>query len=581
MMALFASVSILVCSFAIACYYFQSASTPAAAYLPIRLKECFGNLILLFLPFLYRALCGQRPSWQEYLTTGFFLTTVSLALLRTAGFEWDHIDRMIYNAINGVYYPQGEHSRFLMMIRLGQLLVALHCMWIAVRGWRAGHNGLWTVLALPTAFLSAVFYSMGGILGLWRVTFESGEWASIMLYLCLGASIFQTERAVLVERSTLFASLKEREQKLTALTSAGLSLSCLLDLESRVVFANKATLELVDMSPHQVLGTRFAELPWWGFSAEISEIVRAAIEQVRTGDTARFETTHMMGNGSVINLDLSLSPYFDANGDLRYLIAEGRDITERKQAEQSLQASYQRLQTLTAHLHSVREEERARVAREVHDELGQALTGLKLQLAWLKRHTALPKEAQTVDPLRDKMDSMNDLIETTIKSVRRIATELRPAILDTFGLIPALEWLTRDFQNRSGIPCSFTSPLESTSLESERATAVFRIAQESLTNVGRHSRASQAEVHFEIRDELLVLTVSDNGVGIEPSALKSRQTFGLLGMQERAQLLGGEITIERAAQHGTVVRLTMPMLSYLEEPAYLLESGFFPSDQME
>ena len=119
------------------------------------------------------------------------------------------------------------------------------------------------------------------------------------------------------------------------------------------------------------------------------------------------------------------------------------------------------MHTLTSHLQSVREEERTRVAREVHDELGQALTGLKIELAWLKRHMGQQKEAVSATALLEKMDSMNSLIETTIKSVRRIATELRPAVLDTFGLVPALEWHTQDFQKRTGVLCTFFSELDS------------------------------------------------------------------------------------------------------------------------
>jgi len=577
-MTLYACISILLCFFAISCYGAQAAATPDAAYLPIRLKECFGNLLLLCLPFLYRALCGQRPSWQECLSTGFFLTLVSLALLRNAGFEWDHIDRMTYNQTNGVYYPHGEPGPFLMVVRFGQLLFTIHCIWIALYGWRAGHNGLWTVIAFPIALVSALLYIMGGILQFWAVTFELGAWAGIMIYLCLGAGIFQMERVILSERATLFASLKEREEKLTALTSAGRSLSCLLDVESRVVFANRAATQIVGGSAPRMLGTLFADLPWWG-ATELSETVRTAIIQVRTGVPARLETTRVMGDGSVLNLEFSLSPYHDANGHLCYIIAEGRDITERKLAEQSLHSSHQRLQLLTAHLHSVREEERARVASEVQEDLGQALTGLKLQLSWLKRHTTQSKEAYSTESLLEKMESMNDLIETTIKSVRRIATELRPPILDTFGLIPALEWLTQDFQNRSGIRCSFVSSLESTSLDPQRATAVFRIAQESLTNVARHARASSVEVGIESRDGSLVLTVSDNGVGIEPSALMSRKAFGLLGMQERAQLSGGEIAIERATWRGTSVRLTMAECSQSKEPVYSFAGDLWRSDQ--
>jgi PAS domain S-box-containing protein len=558
MMGLFALASFTQCGYVIYIYALQASPTPEAAYLPIRIKEGFGNLFLLILPFLYRAICGQRPGRSEVLTTGFFVTIIGLALIRPYGFEWNHINRMAYSSVGGIYFVQGEPSRLVILIRVGQLLLSIHCMRIAWRGWRNRHNGLWTVIALPAALLSAVIYSLGGIMGLWRMTFDSGECASIMLYLCLGASVFQTERAIVTEHERLFASLLEREEKLSALTNAGLSLSCLLDLEGRIVFANKAALQLVGVSAPQILGTHFPSSPWWSHSPELQARVRAAMTAILEGTTVRFETWHPSGAGHEITLDFSLSPYYGANGRLSYLIAEGRDITERKQNEQNLHESLQRLHILASHLQSVREEERVRVAREVHDELGQALTGLKFELAWLRRHTAQSRRITPLKALLDKMDSMNDQIETSIGAVRRIATELRPAILDAFGLAPALEWLAQDFQQRSGLQITFISPQESILLDSEQATAVFRIAQESLTNVLRHARATRVEISLEIRAEQLVLTVADDGTGISPTSLKSGRSFGLLGMQERALLLGGELEIKGRPQQGTSITLYVP-----------------------
>jgi len=710
-MTLFAVISFNLMGFGIACYYLQSATTVDAAYLPIRLKECFGNLVLLILPFLYRALCGQRPAWQEYLTTGFFITIISLALLRPAGFEWDHVLRMTYSGASGVYYPQGEHGRLLPVIRIGQLLFALHCMAIAWRGWRARHNGLWNVLALPVSYISALLYTIGGILHFWQVTFESGEWVSITLYLCLGASVFQTERAVLTERDTLFHSLADREGKLLALTSAGLGFACLLDLEGRIVFANRAALQLMGVSAQQVLGMLFVESPWWQHSSELRERVRNAIAATSAGATVRFETSQLNVDGKDISVDFSLSPYFDAQNRVRYLIAEGRDISDRVRAERTIQqkqrqiqdiaenmpgviyqffarfdgvvglsyvsqyslemlgldnnlegyfertlaciveedrkrfvdsiqysiqnaaawefegrfkkpsgeiifirgqstpqkqedrllfngvitditarklfekrlkASFQSLRALTSHLHAVREEERVHLAREVHDELGQAFTGLKLQLSWLRYQVPGLRRTVSLRTLMDKMDSMNDLIETSITTVRRIATELRPAILDTFGLVPALEWMTQDFQNRSGLDCTFFASMENVSLDPERASAVFRIAQESLTNVIRHAQATRVNVRFEsASEEHLALTIADNGIGIAPIEARSDRTYGLLGMQERALLLGGSIIFEGSPQGGTTVLLTLPMQSPLEESTVLLEPAREIWDEIE
>lgn len=238
-------------------------------------------------------------------------------------------------------------------------------------------------------------------------------------------------------------------------------------------------------------------------------------------------------------------------------------LRSAKNAEQSLHESLQRLHTLTNHLQSVREEERARVAREVHDELGQSLTGLKLELAWLKRHTPRNGEAIPSEPLLEKMDSMNGLIEATIKAVRRIATELRPVILDTFGLIPALEWQAQDFQKRTGISCKFLSDQDMITMDQERMNAVFRIAQESLTNVMRHARATQARVRLESSEKTLTLTIWDNGIGIGANELTGAKSFGLLSMRERALLLGGELRIVGTPKKGTTVTLKLPIQASL------------------
>lgn len=254
----------------------------------------------------------------------------------------------------------------------------------------------------------------------------------------------------------------------------------------------------------------------------------------------------------------SAIPLHDSVGNVSGALGILQDITDRKRTEESLQTSLEQLHILTSHLQSVREEERARVAREVHDELGQALTGLKIDLAWLKRNMLREHEEASQEELQVKFDGMNAAIEATIKAVRRIATELRPAILDMLGLVPALEWLTQDFQERTGILCDFRSNLEEAALSQERMIAVFRICQESLTNVSRHAGATRVRVRLNAHAKELTLTVQDNGKGISAAAQAS-SSFGLFSMRERAMLLGGEVQIEGASEKGTKVMLRLPM----------------------
>jgi PAS domain S-box-containing protein len=234
----------------------------------------------------------------------------------------------------------------------------------------------------------------------------------------------------------------------------------------------------------------------------------------------------------------------------RALVAE---IADRKQAERELHGSRQRLRALAAYLESVREEERSRVAREIHDELGQSLTGLKIDLAWVARF------ADAHPGLSQKIGDMLSLVNAAIHSVRRIHTELRPGMLDDLGLIAALEWQTQEFQTRTGLRCDFDATVEDLSLERERTTAVFRVFQQALANIALHAGATRVSASLAEEDGGLVLTVEDDGTSTSREDLTSGEAIGFVRMQERALLLGGEVTIDRRAGSGTTLTLRMPL----------------------
>jgi signal transduction histidine kinase len=231
-----------------------------------------------------------------------------------------------------------------------------------------------------------------------------------------------------------------------------------------------------------------------------------------------------------------------------------REIAERREAEQRVKQSRESLRALTARLQSVREEEQTRIAREIHDELGQALTGLKMDLAWLSQHLS-----PTAKELAQKTAAMSGLIDNTIHAVRRIASGLRPEVLDEAGLGTAIEWQVREFQKRTGIRCRITLPEEEPELERDQATAVFRILQEVLTNVARHAHATRVDVVMTLDARELQLEVQDNGRGIGESERRSSKSLGLLGMRERALLIGGEIDIAGLKGAGTRVMLSVPL----------------------
>jgi signal transduction histidine kinase len=234
--------------------------------------------------------------------------------------------------------------------------------------------------------------------------------------------------------------------------------------------------------------------------------------------------------------------------------ALAREIGERQRAEQRLRDSQAQLRALAARLISIREEERARIAREIHDELGQVLTGLKMDVAWLRKR--LGKDQA---PLLDKTETMRRLIDSTMQVVRRIATGMRPEILDDMGLVAAIGWQAKEFQKRMGIRCRVELPAARPALGSELSTAVFRIFQEILTNIARHAKASSVGVQLHISAKRLTLQVVDDGSGIAEAAVHARESLGLLGMQERAQQFGGEVSIRGRRGRGTTVALSIPL----------------------
>lgn len=249
-----------------------------------------------------------------------------------------------------------------------------------------------------------------------------------------------------------------------------------------------------------------------------------------------------------------LSSMLTRYNDQPCLLGVGIDITARKKAEDQLKRSHEDIRRLNAYLQTVREEERAGIAREIHDELGQQLTGLKMDIAWLA------KKVPSNDPaVIDKRAEMAKLIDNTVKTVRRISSDLRPGILDDLGLSAALEWQSAEFEKRTGIAFKFNSAINELTLDKKIATGIFRVFQEACTNIMRHSKATLVETSLQYWGNYVILTVKDNGVGFEAGRETESRTLGLLGMRERALMLGGELNIESQKNKGTEIVLRIPI----------------------
>jgi PAS domain S-box-containing protein len=323
--------------------------------------------------------------------------------------------------------------------------------------------------------------------------------------------------------------------------------AAVLSSDHTVLHCNGRFARFLGARLQSVIGSSMLDLVWPDDHPKLDALLRRAAQR-----NCRGEIRLQSRKGAPLSVHLSLNPLRLDSTRAVCLIAS--DLSETKRAEQELRASSEQLRNLTAHLQSVREEERARISREVHDELGQSLTAVKMDLAWLAGR--LP---QRDGPMLKRIRSTQQLADSIIQSIRRISTELRPAVLD-LGLAAAVEWQVQEFEARSGIRCKVRL-LTRQVVASNASTAMFRIFQETLTNVARHAKATRAEVVLQKQRDRLVLLIHDNGRGFDQADPSLSKSLGLLGMRERAAILGGRVSISSAPGKGTTVTASIPLPS--------------------
>jgi len=337
--------------------------------------------------------------------------------------------------------------------------------------------------------------------------------------------------------------------------------AAVLSSDHTVLHCNRRFAGFLGVPLQSVIGSSLQDLVWPDDKPRLDALLRSASRKNCRGEI-RLQSRKVVP----FPVHFSLSPLRLDGTRAICLIAS--DLSEAKRAEREVRASSEQLRKLAARLVSVREEERTRITREIHDELGQSLTAVKMDLAWLAGR--LPRRNTQ---MHDRIRSTLELADSINQAVRRISTDLRPGILD-LGLAAAVEWQVQEFQARTGIQCKLQL-LTQEQFAPDISTALFRILQETLTNVARHAQATRVEVVKQKERDQLVLRISDNGRGFDPEDPSISKSLGLLGMRERAAILGGRVDIASAPGKGTTVTAWIPLLSP-EETGTIQESATMP-----
>ncbi|MBR0696693.1 PAS domain-containing protein [Bradyrhizobium lablabi] len=349
---------------------------------------------------------------------------------------------------------------------------------------------------------------------------------------------------------------QDTQQQQRALLDNIPDMAWLKDRDCRYLAVNTAYLEILGMPERLVLGKRPDEI----WPAEIAEVyLRTDRAVLKSGRRRRYEETRPDPSGTPRWFETIKSPIRDQAGRIVGTVGISRDISERKAAESELIKSRTQLRELSNYLQSVREAERARISRELHDELGQTLTALKMELGWLKER--LPSEPTL---LRTRVDRLVQIVDHSVADLQRIAADLRPMILDELGLVSAIQWLTQNLSERSPLAIELSLDRTDVAYSKDVSTAAFRIVQEALTNIVRHSGATSARIVARHSANELQLDISDDGRGMDVTPSK-RERLGLIGMSERAHMLGGSMEIDSAPGRGTRISVRLPLS--IDKPA--------------
>ncbi len=344
-------------------------------------------------------------------------------------------------------------------------------------------------------------------------------------------------------------ALKESELKYRNLVENLNEGIWVIDRNTITTFVNSRMSEMLGYTKEEMIGRSLFDF----IEKEEFASTSSAVERRKNGMKEHHDAVIMTKSKKRLDISVETYPVFNSNGEYEGAVAAISDITEQKKATEAVEASRDQLRQLAIRVEQVREEERTSIAREIHDELGQNLTGLKMNLSWLAKKLVDQKK------LHDKVLHMSDLVDVTIDEVRQIATELRPGMLDELGLGAAMVWHGKNFEQESGIECRVEIDGSIQNISRQYSTAMFRIFQESLTNVARHSKASSVVAVLSAVDDILRMELTDNGIGISDTVVNDPKSIGLLGMKERALALNGCVLISCGKGNGTKITTMIPL----------------------
>ncbi|MBL7741803.1 MAG: PAS domain S-box protein [Chitinophagaceae bacterium] len=353
------------------------------------------------------------------------------------------------------------------------------------------------------------------------------------------------------ERKKAELALKESEYRLKTILDTDPECIKLMTPDARMMDINTSGLQMIEAdSEEQVKGQSLLTVVGEAYK----DTARKMLEEAFEGKSGLMEFEMIALKGTRRWCEVSIVPFRNAAGDIIAALGVTRDMTKWKQAEEKLKKSFEEIRRLSEHLQNVREDERLHVAREIHDELGQQLTVLKMDVSRLGKNLNVHNDKYAHD-----INEVLDAINTMVMTVRKISSELRPGLLDDLGLSATLEWYSQDFEKRTAIRTNFITGINDENLPQKIKIGLFRIFQESLTNVARHAGAGKVDISLMQEGRQLVLLIEDNGKGFDPDTIAEKKTLGITGMKERALMIGGTYNIFSTPGKGAVIEVIVPL----------------------